>query len=157
VAAVRCERQLALMGCSLHDLKGRHELAALVVERMPSGFDAANHPVFVVCSKCVQYFSKFEAPFLLRLDGDLYLHSCPPWIAKESSNRRRTPTPECSPYAIPSRLSICTSRLLNRKVRRRPKSKLTILVHARLSWKWCYLASARLEGFRISRNHADGS
>jgi hypothetical protein len=59
----------------------------------------------------VQYFSKFEALFLLRLDGDLYLHSCPPWIAKESSNQRRTPTPEFSPYVKLPRLSIWASRL----------------------------------------------
>jgi hypothetical protein len=77
------------MSCSLHDLEGRHELAALVVERMPAGFNAANHPVFVIGGKRVQYLSKFEAPLLLRLDGDLYLHSCPPWIAKESSHQRR--------------------------------------------------------------------
>jgi len=63
------------MDCSLYDIKGRDQLAALIVERMPSGLDTSNHPVFVVIGKLAQYFPQFKELFLLRLQCDLYLHS----------------------------------------------------------------------------------
>jgi hypothetical protein len=69
---------LAFTQGSLYDLKRCDEFPRLIVESMASGFDALDHPSFVVFGKGAQNLVKLVTIFLLRLHGDLYLHSCLP-------------------------------------------------------------------------------
>jgi len=59
-------RLFALTPSSLDDLKGSNQRAGLIVEGMPSGFDAFDHPGFLVFGKRPQHFGKFVSCFLLR-------------------------------------------------------------------------------------------
>ena len=47
----------------------------LIMEGVPSEFDALDHPSFVVFGKGAQNLGKLVTIFLLRLHGDLYLHN----------------------------------------------------------------------------------
>ena len=60
-------RLFALTPSSLDDLKGSNQRTGLIVEGMPSGCDASDHPGSVVFGKRPQHFGKFVSCFLLRL------------------------------------------------------------------------------------------
>jgi len=64
---------LAFTHGALNDLEG--QLARLIVESMPSGFETPDHPSIVVFGKGTQNLGKLVTIFLLRLQGDLDLHS----------------------------------------------------------------------------------
>ena len=48
------------------------------MECVSSAFDTSNHPAIIISCERSQDFAKFVAFFLLWLQGDLYLHRCPP-------------------------------------------------------------------------------
>ncbi|MGA9266669.1 MAG: hypothetical protein WBV79_09475, partial [Rhodomicrobium sp.] len=64
--ASRLKALFALTPSSLDDLKGSNQRTGLIVEGMSSGFDASDHPGFVVFGKRPQHFGKFVSCFLLR-------------------------------------------------------------------------------------------
>jgi len=66
---------LAFTHGALNDLQGRYQLARLIMESMPSGFETPDHPSIVVFGKGTQNLGKLVTIFLLRLQGDLDLHS----------------------------------------------------------------------------------
>jgi len=67
VKASRLKALFALPLSSLDDLKGGNQRTGLIVEGMPSGFDASDHPGFVLFGKRPQHFGKFVSCFLPRL------------------------------------------------------------------------------------------
>jgi hypothetical protein len=61
----------------LYDFKRCDEFARLIVQSMPSGFEAPDHPSFVVFGEGSQNLGKLVTIFLLWLHGDFYLHRWP--------------------------------------------------------------------------------
>ena len=55
---------LAFTHGALNDLQGRYQLARLIVESMPSGFETPDHPSIVVFGKGTQNLGKLVTIFL---------------------------------------------------------------------------------------------